>query len=819
MGALPRARAKLRGVGPSPPESSGASASSSSTSLRRALDPVFRGQVAGLPVGPWELEEELARGAVGAVFRARRQGGLGPSVALKVLLAGEQASDTQRRRLAREAQALSRLDHPHVVKIHDAGESEGFPWIAMELVEGTTLEAHRPRDLRERVRILAQAARGLEQAHARGIVHRDVKPSNVMIRSDGSAVVTDFGLVRTADAGALTRSGALLGTPGYLSPEQALGQEATPASDVFALGVVLYEQLTGGLPWQGESLVELLNQLTRCRPTPPRELAPVPPGLEAICLRALAREPAARFPHAGALAEALEGWLRGAEGQPRGGLSAAALPAGGLLFLGALLLAWLLASRAAPPAPPSKPRPLVTPDGPQRVRLQPGPVVGKDATVRCDGLYANDNGGPLATLRIGDRTDQPGDLRALIELPLGFLPPGARVRRARLGLWLEKSGSFDQRPLRLLAQRLVASPDGRTPWVEGTGHFDRHLDGVCWQGDLPERRGDDRISSGRPELTQPDADPTPVDAIDVDPTPDRWVELDVTAAVRAWVAGAPALGLRLAHEPEGAPQGDGTWLFASSDSPRPERRPWLEVEWDGAPPGPLPDEAALEAAALETAERLLESAADRSAAEAAPLLDQAARAAPHLGKVYLERARVLAALGEQGHAEQDALRARGVALPPDPAEVDLLLGRLRLAAGGHELALEHLERARRALPLDPRPPAWTAAALLAAGRAEDALRARAAGSGRADLPWPGRLAAGQALLRLGRPQAAEAELRAAVEVEPRSPRWERSAEPALALAAFLRQQDQLPEARAVLRRARAELLDPRLDQALEALGR
>lgn len=257
-------------------------------------------------VGPYALEGEIARGAMGAVYRARRADGA--VVALKVLHAGANASGDQRARFRREAELAARLVHPSIVRVHDVGAAGALDYLAMELVEGEPLSARVGRLAPlEAARLLAEVARGVEHAHSKGVLHRDLKPGNVLVRrDDGRALLTDFGVARHLESATLTRTGALVGTPSYLSPEQAAGGPATQATDVYGLGVVLYEALTGVLPHRREDLPSLLVAITSERPARPSSFTrDVPAALDALCLRALAKEPGGR-PTAGELAAALE---------------------------------------------------------------------------------------------------------------------------------------------------------------------------------------------------------------------------------------------------------------------------------------------------------------------------------------------------------------------------------------------------------------------------------------------------------------------------------------------------------------------------------
>jgi serine/threonine-protein kinase len=241
-----------------------------------------------------------------------RDGELGRRVAVKILAESLAANAAFRKRLLREARLAARLSHPNVVSVYDVGETEdGRPYVVMECVEGVTLADL----LRERGRLEAdeaaglavQACRGLAHAHAAGLVHRDVKPQNLLRRDDGTLKVADFGIARAAELTALTQAGTVLGTAAYLSPEQAAGEEVTAATDLYALGAVLYELLTGRPPYVADSLVDLAAQQVEAAIPPVTELAPgVPRHVEDAVMRSLARNPAYRPQSAEELARELE---------------------------------------------------------------------------------------------------------------------------------------------------------------------------------------------------------------------------------------------------------------------------------------------------------------------------------------------------------------------------------------------------------------------------------------------------------------------------------------------------------------------------------
>jgi len=262
-------------------------------------------------LGDYELLEEVGAGASGVVWRAR-QASLGRVVALKVLRGGPLAGARELARLRAEAEAIARLDHAHIVPVHEIGEHEGHPFFSMKWLEGGTLAERlaRPWSAHAAARLMVDVARAVHHAHQRGLLHRDLKPSNVLLDAAGRAHVADFGIAKRLEGEGTTRTQTLAGTPAYMAPEQAEGGELTVATDVWALGCLLYELLTARAAFGGDSVTEVLRRVRHEAPAAPRALVPeVPRDLETIVLVALRKDPARRYASADAFAEDLERWL------------------------------------------------------------------------------------------------------------------------------------------------------------------------------------------------------------------------------------------------------------------------------------------------------------------------------------------------------------------------------------------------------------------------------------------------------------------------------------------------------------------------------
>jgi serine/threonine protein kinase len=378
------------------------------------------------------LLSELARGGMGVVYVAEHVE-TGLRVALKVMLDPGLSRPEDVARFEREARAASALIHPNLVRVIDAGSARGRPYLVMELVEGVSLydklRREGPLNGPEAARIALARAKALECVHANGVLHRDLKPHNVLLTAEGVVRLTDFGLARVAEARAesLTQSGTALGTPGYMAPEQALGERSRvdERTDVYGLGATLYHLLTGAAPHRGASALQIMSSVVETCAEPLSTLRTgIDPALEALCMRCLERDPQARFPSATALADELEAWLNAAATQApqrtRSRLPQVLFGVGAItaLALGAVQLALneaedpppaladapLLPVRAAPTDPP-----------PQEDVVEPPPTAPESAVSSVE-TVPQEITERLANLEKSLDVSPSGATRALVEL-------------------------------------------------------------------------------------------------------------------------------------------------------------------------------------------------------------------------------------------------------------------------------------------------------------------------------------------------------------------------------------------------------------------
>ena len=281
-------------------------------STRSATKPL----AAGKRLGRYEILSEIARGGMGVILRARDPK-LGREVALKVLLAGEGATDEMIERLQREARAASKLRHPGIVAVHDVGVEDNHHFIAMELIDGVPLDDRDRKALggfEGVATLLADVADAIQHAHEQGVIHRDLKPGNILLDREGRPHVTDFGIAKDLSAKGLTAAGSVIGTPEFMAPEQAQGQRNIDArADVFALGVIGYTLATGKQPFKGRTIMESMKRVVELDPPlPSRAVRNFPGDLEAVLCKALEKSRAARYQSAAELAADLRRYAAGA---------------------------------------------------------------------------------------------------------------------------------------------------------------------------------------------------------------------------------------------------------------------------------------------------------------------------------------------------------------------------------------------------------------------------------------------------------------------------------------------------------------------------
>jgi len=271
-------------------------------------------------IGRYRIVDELGRGAMGIVYKAEDPN-LDRLVALKTIILPEDAEEhgEYRKRFFLEAKAAGKLNHPHIVTTFDCGELDGMAYLAMELLEGIDLRTRMTKQgvtALEAVEIARQVAEGLGYAHERGVVHRDIKPGNIMLNGGGKAKIMDFGLARMRMADHKTSTGMVLGTPRYMSPEQISGQPVDQRSDIFSLGIVLYEMLTGTRLFSGENIEQVQHSITQTDHLPPTRVVPgLPAMIDFVVARALKKDPKVRYQDAYELASDLETCLAELRGQ------------------------------------------------------------------------------------------------------------------------------------------------------------------------------------------------------------------------------------------------------------------------------------------------------------------------------------------------------------------------------------------------------------------------------------------------------------------------------------------------------------------------
>ncbi len=482
--------------------------------------------LSGKTVGRYQLLERVGQGAMAQVYRAYDPTS-GTKVAVKILYPHLTSDEGFVARFRREAQAAAALDHPNIIRILDHGTDAELSYLVMELVDGPSLKTvlqkrKKPLTPEEAVRLVATLADALEHAHRQGVVHRDIKPSNVLLR-DGqldSPMLTDFGVARMVEATVDTATGTTLGTPTYMAPEQGEGQPGDARSDIYALGVILYELLTGKPPFEAESPYALILRHIHTPPPPPRGLRPgLPRALETVTLRALAKEPTARYPSAAAFAAALCHSLTAAP-EPRlrpfvaaqGKRFAYGLAGIATLLLLTLFAAWRLGWLPVAPTPPGEV--IAAKATPAVLTLQGGPAIA-DTWLDPDlpDRPAFDDGkvhlqGPSTPDRLA------------YHLTLPEWPPQTELLTATLSLYTVPWKAEDNRYATVTVHRLlrdwdVTTATYATPWS----------------------------SPGLQPNVDYELEPMTVVTLTHLLQNEGWLELDITPAARDWLEGQPNYGL------------------------------------------------------------------------------------------------------------------------------------------------------------------------------------------------------------------------------------------------------------------------------------
>ena len=540
----------------------------------------------GKTLGKYRLVEKLGQGGMAQVYKAY-QADLDRYVAIKVLHPHLTSDENFAARFRREARAIAALQHPHIVRVYDFDTAEGLAFLVMEYLEGTSLKARlhdldcrdERMELEEAERIVGTLADALDHAHRQGVVHRDVKPSNIFITTDGRPVLTDFGIARMVDATVVTESGGTLGTPAYMSPEQGRGEPGDARSDIYALGILLYQLCTGRVPFDADTpYAVILKHITAPLPSP-RSIRPeLPEAVERVILKALAKDPDDRYQTAGEMSRALRAALESPQAAPppsrrhitlRSALSAASgwlqkmLPASrlhGVLRVlrtvaliaatGIVCLLLLLATR------PFRIRRFLS-------RLTPTPVVQEPSrTLVLEGPDIVDDTwlNPDLPDEVWHETDLvhlQGPLtpdRLLLRFDLAGLPAGATIVSATLTLRVELWGE-QSLPGAAVVYRVL------TPWEPATATYN-----APW--------------SAPGLVAGVDYDPTP---LDVAPVPDvGWLTFDVRQALVFWhERGEPNYGLVVMMSEDSHNQAHH-WVYMS-EQPDPADRPTLRVVYEVAP--------------------------------------------------------------------------------------------------------------------------------------------------------------------------------------------------------------------------------------------
>ena len=513
----------------------------------------------GKTLGKYRLVEKLGQGGMAQVYKAY-QPDLDRYVAIKILHPHLTGDEDFAERFRREARAVAALEHPHIVRVYDFDADEGVAFLVMEHLEGVSLKSHlhdldcreERMDLEEVVRIVGALADALDHAHRQGVIHRDLKPSNVLITASGRPVLTDFGIARMVDATVVTESGGTLGTPAYMSPEQGRGEPGDARSDIYALGILLYQLCTGRVPFDADTpYAIILKHITAPLP-PPRSICPeLPESVERVILKALAKDPDDRFQSAGEMGRALRAAIEAPQvalPPPRRRVTLrsmvlviAAIAAGLALLL--LTRPWraqrFLACLTPTPIPEAGRATLVV-EGPGVVDdTWLNPDLPDEVWHEADLVHLQ---GPLTPDRI------------LLRFDLAGLPEGATVVSATLTLRVELWGE-QSLPGAAVVYRVL------TPWEQDTATYE-----TPWS--VPG------LAAGV------DYDPTPLDVV---PVPDvGHLTFDVSRALIFWQEqDQPNHGLVVMMSEDSHNQVHH-WVYMS-EQPNPADRPTLRVTYEVIP--------------------------------------------------------------------------------------------------------------------------------------------------------------------------------------------------------------------------------------------
>ena len=509
----------------------------------------------GRTIGKYRIVEKLGHGGMAQVYKAYDVEKAG-YVAFKILHPHLTTDDSFANRFEREAQAISSLDHPHIVRVKDFNNTGSLSYLVMEYLPGISLkarlrelqDAHTLMPLPEVVELVATLADGLNYAHGQGIIHRDVKPSNVMIAPDREPILTDFGIARMVEATAITDDKSSPGTPAYMSPEQCQGEPADARSDIYALGVLLYQLCTGRVPFDADTPYAIILKHISAPLPPPTSVRPdLPPAIEGVILKAMAKDPDRRYQTAGEMAQSLRAAQESPEGDTtesyRFNWKRAALTAVAVIVAASFVILGILEGPSwfADDLPPSTTEVgwIEISGGDRVLDTWLNPDLPDESWHEADLVHLQ---GPLTPDRL------------LFHFELSELPKGAHVSTAMLALNLELWGK-EAFPGAGVAYRVL------TPWQAETTTYS-----APWN---------------RPGmLAGVDYDLTPLDIIPIEKT--GQVAFDVTEAVRAWhEAGKPNYGLVVMMSEDS--HNMAHWWAPMSEQTDPNVRPALRVDYEMTP--------------------------------------------------------------------------------------------------------------------------------------------------------------------------------------------------------------------------------------------